>query len=360
MSRVTFGPLAANHIALWPLGTHERTRIQAPAGPSRLGRREGQGHSGSLTRCLAPVHSVCRSGGLAENADLQRIVVSKMNWRPVGLVDHGRLREARFEVHHAVQWLARAARAYVPPQPDDSHSNFGWDDAFGGFTTHALAGDVRLGLKMIDLALVVANREGDGSEAAFPLRGKADVDARGWLQAQLAARGLNPRGLDAPPPYGIPAHPIAEGAAYRVSEMADALAELAAWFANAHSSLGGIRDQMIAQGLTTSPVRCWPHHFDIATLISFDRVGNAGPARSVNVGLSPGDEYYDEPYFYVSPYPYPDAARLPHLPAIGHWHVQGFTAAITPANRILGARNRQSETEAFLSDAVEASFKALS
>ena len=76
--------------------------------------------------------------------------MSKTIWRPVGLVDHGRLREARFEAHYAVQWLARAARAIVPPQPDDSHSNFGWDDAFGGFMTRALKGDLCLGLKVID------------------------------------------------------------------------------------------------------------------------------------------------------------------------------------------------------------------
>jgi len=24
------------------------------------------------------------------------------------------------QAHHAVQWLARSARAYVPPQPDDA------------------------------------------------------------------------------------------------------------------------------------------------------------------------------------------------------------------------------------------------
>src|SRR5262249_7419760 len=39
----------------------------------------------------------------------------------------------RLQAHHAVQWLARAARAYIPPQPDDEHTNLGWDGALGGF-----------------------------------------------------------------------------------------------------------------------------------------------------------------------------------------------------------------------------------
>src|SRR5438105_12514767 len=47
------------------------------------------------------------------------------SWRPVGGVDSGRLREARLQAHHAAQWLARAARALVPPQPDDGHTSLG-------------------------------------------------------------------------------------------------------------------------------------------------------------------------------------------------------------------------------------------
>jgi hypothetical protein len=206
---------------------------------------------------------------------------------------------------------------------------------------------------------VVVGREGSGLQAAFGLGGNADVDARRWLHEQVAARGLDTLGLGSPAPYEIPAHAIAEGAAYRASGLGDAMAELGAWFGNAHASLGDIREQMIARGLAAAPVRCWPHHFDIATLMSLDRGGSAEDTCSVNAGLSPGDEHCDEPYFYVSPYPYPDATRLPRLRTIGHWHTQGFTAAIGPANRIIRAENPQAATEAFLSDAVEASLQAL-
>ena len=76
-------------------------------------------------------------------------------WRPISGVDFGGLREARLEAHHAVQWLARAARAFVPPQPDDSHTNLGWDNALDGFVTHPLTGDLRLGLRITPLILVL-------------------------------------------------------------------------------------------------------------------------------------------------------------------------------------------------------------
>ena len=75
------------------------------------------------------------------------------HWKPVGRVDFAQLREARMQAHYAAQWLARAARAYIPPLPDDRHTNLGWDDSFGGFTTHPFTGDKQLGLRIPDLTL---------------------------------------------------------------------------------------------------------------------------------------------------------------------------------------------------------------
>jgi hypothetical protein len=95
----------------------------------------------------------------AAAGSLPEVVVGRTIWRPIGVVDHGRLR-GPLRGHYAVQWLARAACALVPPQLDDNHTNFGWDDAVGGFTTHPLKGDVRLGLKLVDLALGIRHPAG--------------------------------------------------------------------------------------------------------------------------------------------------------------------------------------------------------
>ena len=275
-------------------------------------------------------------------------------WRPLRGVDLDRLREARLQAHHAVQWLARAARAFVPPQPNDGHTKLGWDDPLDGFATHPLTGELRLGLSVTKLTLVLA-----GAQQSFSLDGHTDAEARQWLGRQLAGHDLDPGRLDAKLPYEIPDHAVAHGAAYDASGLVDARAELAAWFANAHASLGRVGEQMTARGLAPSPVSTWPHHFDMATLALLE-AGNAEHARSINAGFSPGDEHYEEPYFYVSPYPYPDAAKLPPLPPLGHWHVRGFTAAIAPASRLLTAADRQAAAEAFLEGAVTAAVTALS
>ena len=279
--------------------------------------------------------------------------MTSVTWRPLRGVEQGRLSEARVQAHYAAQWLARAARGYVAARPDDSHTSLGWDDAFGGFATHALPDGARLGLKIADLTLVLLGaKAGDPSEI-FPLFGRRDADARGWLGRQVSAKGLDAKALDAPSPYEIPAHAIANGAAYADAGLAEFLSELAAWYSNAHAMLGSIREDIVARKFSAPPVRCWPHHFDLDTLATI------AADRTVGVGFSPGDEYYNEPYFYISVYPEPDAAALLRLPAIGHWHQKDFIAAVAPASRIVAAKDQATEVAAFLHAAVEGAIKLL-
>ena len=275
-------------------------------------------------------------------------------WASLSGIDPQRLREARLQAHHAVQWLARAARAFVPPQHDDGHTNLGWDRALGGFITHPMTDGARLSLRLTDLALALHMPE--TAALPFPLKGRPDVDARRWLGQQLAKRGLDAKALDTPAPYEMPTHPLSQGATYAAAGLKDALAELAAWFGNAALSLGVVHDRLVARKLAASPVRCWPHHFDLATLTT---LAARDPTGYVGAGLSPGDDYYDEPYLYVSVYPKLDPAMLPTLPPLGHWHLRDFTGAVVTARSIAAAGNPQAETDDFLQAAVESALKVL-
>src|SRR6202035_6132046 len=81
--------------------------------------------------------------------------VSGSSWRQVNGVDRDALRAARLQAHYAVQWLARAAREYVTPAPDDHHTNLGWYEPLAGLTTHALPRGIVLGLTIPELRLVL-------------------------------------------------------------------------------------------------------------------------------------------------------------------------------------------------------------
>ena len=286
--------------------------------------------------------------------------MTALDWRPLAGVDFARLQDARLQAHYAAQWLARAALAYILPKPDDSHTNLGWEEDFGGFATHKLQG-ARVGLKLFPLSLAILEGKDVPPVRILNLDGHKEADLRAWMGEEMGSLGLDARALDKTPPYKIPPHKIATGSAYGVGGIDEIMRELAAWFSNADRSIGRVAEAMRANKFEVSAVRCWPHHFDIAALITVAAgKETVESARSIGVGLSPGDEHYGEPYFYVTPWPYPKPSKLPPLPEIGRWHTQKFTAAVVPAHRILAVPGRQTETEKFLAEAVVASLKSLS
>jgi hypothetical protein len=205
-------------------------------------------------------------------------------WHPLLSVDEAGLSRARVQAHSAVQWLARAARAYIPVRPNYGHTNPGWSDGFGGFVTHALPDGARLGLRVTDLTLTVQEHADGDAVNMLPLDGCGDAQVRAWLGRQMAARGLDPSALDDPSPYQVPA--FANGAVYAVAGLANPLGEFAVWYSNANAALGASRLDAIHQNLEAPPVRAWPHHFDLDTVVTI------APGRTAGIGFSPGDDFY--------------------------------------------------------------------
>lgn len=273
-------------------------------------------------------------------------------WRKVGLIPPTGLVEARLLAHHAVQWAARGARALLPAVADDSHTNLGWDDGLGALLTHRLpeGGRLRLGLSIEDLTLLVV--VGDRVTDRLPLDGREDAEAGRWVAERLLAHGLDPSHLGAPLPYELPYHPLVEGAAYEAARRMGALGALARWYGNAAHVLEAIGAAHADVRPGPSPVRCWPHHFDIATLIRFDDESDEDRARSIGVGLSPGDEYHAEPYFYANPWPAPAARDLPPLPPPGRWQTDGFVGAVATGTDVVAQPDQAAAVRACLDRAI--------
>lgn len=230
-----------------------------------------------------------------------------------------KLIEARLLAHHGAQWLARFARSYLPPVPDDSHTALTWDEKQKAFLS-AVGSGGGFGFD-VETLTVFAAAPGGGRGPGLALAGKTDFQAEGEFKNILKGAGFDPEKLKVALPYEIPPHAIAAGAAYNAAPVRGELKTLSALFDEASRLLSAVK----ARDPNASRVRTWPHHFDMATLMAI-----AGkPHSSVNAGFSPGDDHYAEPYYYISPYPYPKPEALPKNPAF-HWHTENFTAAIIP------------------------------
>ena len=188
------------------------------------------------------------------------------------------LHDARIQAHEAILAISALGRTLLPAQPDDSHQSFMWSDEHEAFVQEAIDGRLRPGLRLRDFTLLLI----EDRVHELPLRATHDVRM------------------------------------------------LARMYASAARMLGSLR----AKHEGASPVRLWPHHFDVAILI-----GNIG------VGFVAGDEAIDEPYWYVYNSPMPES--LPPL-ANGEWFRGHWTGAVLKGDPDAAA------IEKFLDEAIAA------
>jgi len=249
-------------------------------------------------------------------------------WQPLGQVPPGSLSEARLLAHWAVQPLTAAADALIAPETDDSHSSMQWSHVLPGQMGRELGCGYAAGLRISDLTLQVWDVGGEPIDER-PLAGRTLEQALSWLSwtLQMAFGEANRPELKLRD-YDMPDHPVGKGAAFPDTPPKAELEALVRWFANAERAISGLIGVVEEAG----PVRVWPHHFDIASLMSF----SAG--RSIGLGMSPGDASYPQPYFYCNPWPYPQQRTgLPELAGGGHWHTEGWFGTVLPAEILAAA-----------------------
>jgi hypothetical protein len=181
--------------------------------------------------------------------------------------------------------------------------------------------------------------------AEYKLHGHTITDATEWVRSQTKLLGADPMHYSLRRPYDIPPHEVAIGESFDASTPSH-FEELSKWFSNAAALLGSI----VRRTRRASGVRCWPHHLDIGTLISVDA------DRTMGIGMEPGDDYYDEPYFYLNMDPQPTADRVQSRPLWGEglWHTNEWVGAVLPGSRLGPASAQERQVREFIDSAAAA------
>lgn len=292
------------------------------------------------------------SPGQAENHDSKAVPSARIDtpptaklWKQIHAESAADLVDARLQIHHAAQFASAIGISYLAAKPDDSHTNLGWDtrnQALSSREVRALSHSIRVALRPADLTLLVLVDGSVGQRIALHGSTVAQTDAN--LRSALAAVGLDGRRLTLKRHFTIPAHPVARHQPFDITLARDFEA-VATWFGNAALVLGEL-----ARRRGSGEVRCWPHHFDLATLATI------GEGRTSGAGFVPGDGQYPEPYFYVNANPRPSRrAELPALPSGGFWNTEGWFGAVLRSSSLHSEPQVQErQVEAFLTVASDA------
>ncbi len=283
-------------------------------------------------------------------------------WKALGAVPPADLHDARVQLHWAAQVAQSHSRSLLVPHDDDGHACLLWDD-----TTRMLVGRLahhhHLALRPDDLTLVFLDADRRPVDE-LALAGHTFGEAHEWLRTRMQ-RNATAHTIDTP--WDLDDHPLSDDEEPFLAPKAEidpaALTELARWFAAGDAWLRGV-----AATHNANEVRVWTHHLDIATLIELpptvepgflpddDELDQAPPADpSIGIGLSPGDGTYDEPYFYISPWPYPtDDEPLPSLSEPAYWHGEHFVAAVLTATDLFASDDRAATVKRYTDEAVSA------
>jgi hypothetical protein len=277
-------------------------------------------------------------------------------WEKLGEPAPNALSDARLQLHHAAQIAASIGFTFVEPAEDDSHTNFEWVDALGALVTKPAVGDTpfQAGLQVGGLRLLLIDgKDGQTIYSEYDLHGQTIEDAYGWLEliAERFRGAPSPKDL-VRSPNPIPDHAVAQGRPFSFAPK-EAFHEIARWYGNCGRMLRKVQ----AETPKASPVRCWPHHFDIATLIQLAAAKGHASGRSIGVGMAPGDSSYPEPYLYVTPWPYPKNRPLPDLAGKGEWHTEGWLGAALTAPNLVAAGSAEAQAQRagdFIASAIQA------
>src|SRR3984893_6194908 len=272
---------------------------------------------------------------------------SHKTWQPVRPEDAGKLTDCRLQLHYAAQFGAAAGISFLEHRPDDSHTNLEWMPALRGLCSRVIPAarrSFRIGARPSKLALMIVSEDNQPIEE-YKLHGRTITDATEWIRSQIKSLGVDPALYTLRRHYEIPTHSVVFGESFDASAPL-LFEELSKWFANAATLLGSV----VRRTRGASEIRCWPRHFDIGTLI---RVTSN---RSIGIGMEPGDDYYDEPYFYLTMTPQPTAFRA-HSSSLwgnGAWHTNEWVGPVHPASRLGGASAQERQVREFIDSATAA------
>lgn len=275
--------------------------------------------------------------------------MSNLKWQTIPVTEASALDQARQQVHAAIQLVASVGRSFLPKDGEDAMANLSWSGALDAMLGR-LIGEVQVGIKPAALTLLMVKRS--GVVASLPLAGLTWQTAFDWLRGQMSAARVDASQLSDQRPYQLPPYPPLKGEAFALEDKA-AFDALRRYYANADLELRALGQHEPG----ASEVKIWPHHFDIATLITVEKQGQG---KFIGAGMAPGDTTagYQQPYFYVNLWPAPDlgALNLPDFPLGGHWHTQGWTGAVlthATLTSTLSYDQQQQMTEQFLTKAVQ-------
>ena len=245
-------------------------------------------------------------------------------WKKLSKDKSNQLADIRSQLHKSTQLVALAARGQLPESKEDKYASLIWNTE-KKLLVSQFFGDqknIQTAIDFSSFSLVVLVEE--IIYQSFDLNNKTIDEALNWLKGVLQKLLIDTSSLSLKLPYKF-LEDVLPGDQLHI-ENTDISSELTIWFDNTFNVLNSFKQNKSK----TPDIWIWPHHFDIAMLWELPE------GKSIGMGLSPGDKYIANPYYYISPYPYPNKKDLHEIkPIVGNWHTEDWTGLVLNSSEVL-------------------------
>lgn len=258
------------------------------------------------------------------------------------------------EAHYAAQAAAELGKGWAEPREDDSHTSFSWFRGADGRGLEGVsaAGNTGYRARLKFEGLEISLCDGHGRTIGdFSLAGHTLAEAMAWMET-VCAHELGPRLQASVPAPDLPEHAMASGAVFTPDP--DGENDVADVYDATYLVLKRLRGMDSRFG----EVRCWPHHFDMASLAVVGKDEGGAMTKTIGVGITPPDGLDDHGYWYVSPWARDGMAGEPAYRALscGRWHDRGagVSMAMLSVHEVAGEGDRSHKLAAFLAESINA------
>lgn len=217
------------------------------------------------------------------------------------------------ELHYASQYLAAAAKSYLPAKADDSHTNLAWNVELRSFDSRPLEGGDILRLYAEDLRL-----EWIGEHThSLGLSGRTHGEVITWLHHIALKRGYGDYEFEFD-------YHIGKGWASPARIYEDFQVEEA----KAHCALRDIAqkacEDFLSESGLKSELRVWPHHFDTGAYVTMEN------GLGLGFGMATADAVMTQEYMYAAGYSGHDGVVTADFSPLkrGEWKNGDFKGAV--------------------------------
>lgn len=269
--------------------------------------------------------------------------MQRFDWRVFDEVDFVKLNNCKSQCHIALQSVAAIGRKFLQSLESDENATLSWIPGLTRLSGKWVEGSstfrVSLSFEAFRIYLV---DEKVNTISVFDLNGQNQNQLLVWLEEQVGKLQLGAGNLTLNLPYIIPDYGMTNADAFSADTAVTS--ELAKYF---HNSFISIRDVVNNKGFSDFEIKTWPHHFDQACSITIKDTGDIETNSTVSFGMSPGDEEFAQPYFYVNSWPHIETSKFGVLNNGAVWHEGSWTGAILMAENVINAKDQKAVLDSF-------------